>query len=86
MDAKIVLVLTNLAILVPLGYLAMRIREVSRMAQSTNNALRKYHYTKDETDKMIDLKLVPVSVALDNIKEDIGEVKYMLQQALQDKQ
>jgi hypothetical protein len=80
MDAKTILILTNLAILIPLGYLATRLREVSKMAQDNSRALRRY-YTKDETDKMIDLKLDPISVSLSAIKEDIKEIKQLIKES-----
>lgn len=42
-------------------------------------------YSKDDTDKLIDLKLRPIEVQLTNIQDDLKEVKSMLTKFLHEK-
>jgi hypothetical protein len=62
------------ALIVPMGYLFLLLRT----ALSQLVALRNNTYTKEETDKMINLNLNPVNVKLTDIKEDITWIRSKL--------
>ncbi len=42
-------------------------------------------YTKDETKEAIDLRQAPLTIGINNVKEDIAEVKVMLIKLLDEK-
>ncbi len=42
-------------------------------------------YSKEETDKMIDLKLQPLAVGIAHVQEDLKEIKSMISKVLDEK-
>ena len=42
-------------------------------------------YSKEETDKMIDLKLQPLAVGISHVQEDLREIKSMISKVLDEK-
>ncbi len=42
-------------------------------------------YSKEETDKMIDLRLQPLAVGIAHVQEDLKEIKSMISKVLDEK-
>ena len=76
------------ALLAQMGVLGLLFRW--QHVQTRDNKLRidniaSQIYSKEETDKMIALKLEPLSVGISHVQEDLKDVKLMLGKLLDEK-
>ena len=74
MEVDYILALVAIVYTIPLGWLFILVsRTNDRMDE-----VQKTSYTKEETEKMIELHNRPVLQAVESVKADITEIKHMI--------
>ena len=71
----------QIAMLIPMGYLAGWIKAL----QAKVDMMKTDTYSKRDTEKMIALLLVPLEKDIEHIRQDMAEIKQLLERMINDK-
>jgi hypothetical protein len=70
-----VALIVQIAMLIPMGYLAGWIK----VLQGKVDAIKQDTYNKADTDRMIQLLLAPLEKDIEHIRQDMSEIKKLLE-------